>query len=147
MNKERDLKYEDIKVGDVFNFDDVVDEIKIKKFAEISGDYNPLHVDKNYAKKTKFKKTIVHGMLAASFFSTLVGMYCPGKRALYISQDIRFRQPISIGETVRITDGPFKDYDGKVAEIDKERGRIKVMVPVFGRDTAVELDSLQVRKL
>lgn len=52
-----------------------------------------------------------------------------------------------IGETVRITDGPFKDYDGKISEVDENRGRIKVMVPVFGRDTAVELDSLQVKKL
>ena len=58
-----------------------------------------------------------------------------------------FKIDISIGETVKITDGPFKDYDGKVAEIDNEKGRIKVMVPVFGRDTAVELDSLQVKKL
>lgn len=53
---------------------------------------------------------------------------------------------ISVGEMVRIIDGPFKDYDGRVAEVDSERGRIKVMVPVFGRDTAVELDSLQVQK-
>ena len=52
-----------------------------------------------------------------------------------------------VGETVRITDGPFKDYDGKISEVDENRGRIKVMVPVFGRDTAVELDSLQVNKL
>ena len=51
------------------------------------------------------------------------------------------------GEVVRIVDGPFKDYDGKVSEVDDARGRIKVMVPVFGRDTAVELDSLQVKKL
>ena len=58
-----------------------------------------------------------------------------------------FKIDIKIGETVKITDGPFKDYDGKVAEIDNEKGRIKVMVPVFGRDTAVELDSLQVKKL
>jgi len=58
-----------------------------------------------------------------------------------------FKIDISVGETVRITDGPFKDYDGKVSEIDKEKGRVKVMVPVFGRDTAVELDSLQVKKI
>jgi len=58
-----------------------------------------------------------------------------------------FKIDISVGETVRITDGPFKEYDGKVSEIDNEKGRIKVMVPVFGRDTAVELDSLQVKKL
>ena len=51
------------------------------------------------------------------------------------------------GDVVKITDGPFKDYDGKIAEVDEEKGRVKVMVPVFGRDTAVELDSLQVKKI
>ncbi|MCL5016030.1 MAG: transcription termination/antitermination protein NusG [Patescibacteria group bacterium] len=54
---------------------------------------------------------------------------------------------LQTGDVVKITDGPFKDYDGKIAEVDEEKGRIKVMVPVFGRDTAVELDSLQVRKI
>jgi len=62
-------------------------------------------------------------------------------------EEPEFTIDVSIGETVRITDGPFKDYDGKISEIDKEKGRIKVMVPVFGRDTAVELDSLQVKKI
>jgi len=59
----------------------------------------------------------------------------------------KFKVEVVVGETVRIVDGPFKDYDGKISEIDNEKGRIKVMVPVFGRDTAVELDSLQVKKL
>ncbi|MCL5006898.1 MAG: transcription termination/antitermination protein NusG [Patescibacteria group bacterium] len=54
---------------------------------------------------------------------------------------------LRIGDVVKITDGPFKDYDGKISEVDEEKGRIKVMVPVFGRDTAVELDSLQVKKI
>lgn len=54
---------------------------------------------------------------------------------------------IKVGDLVKVTDGPFKDYDGKVAEVDTEKGRIKVLVPIFGRDTAVELDSLQVRKV
>ncbi len=62
-------------------------------------------------------------------------------------EEPKFKFDISVGETVRIIDGPFKDYDGKIAEIDSEKGKIKVMVPVFGRDTAVELDSLQVKKL
>ncbi len=57
------------------------------------------------------------------------------------------RFDFKLGETVRIIDGPFKDYDGKISEVDESRGRIKIMVPVFGRDTAVELDSLQVKKL
>jgi transcriptional antiterminator NusG len=59
----------------------------------------------------------------------------------------QYKVDVSIGETVRVTDGPFKDYDGKIAEVDEEKGRVKVMVPVFGRDTAVELDYLQIRKI
>lgn len=51
------------------------------------------------------------------------------------------------GDSVKITDGPFKDYDGKVAEIDHERGKVKVLVSMFGRDTSVELDSLQIKKI
>jgi transcriptional antiterminator NusG len=58
-----------------------------------------------------------------------------------------FAVDLTVGDLVKVTDGPFKDYDGKVAEIDSVRGRVKVMVPIFGRDTAVDLDSLQVRKV
>ena len=54
---------------------------------------------------------------------------------------------LQVGDLVKITDGPFKDYDGKIAEVNEERGSVKVLVPIFGRDTAVELDSLQVKKV
>ena len=54
---------------------------------------------------------------------------------------------VKIGELVKITDGPFKDFDGKVSEIDESKGKIKVLVNMFGRDTPVELDSLQIKKL
>ncbi len=59
----------------------------------------------------------------------------------------KFKINLKIGDRVKITDGPFKDYEGKVSEIDIEQGKIKVMVNLFGRDTPVELDSLQVKKL
>jgi len=58
-----------------------------------------------------------------------------------------FNIEVKIGETVKITDGPFKDSEGKVSEIDRERGKIKVLVNMFGRDTPVELDSLQIKKI
>ncbi|MFH1246217.1 MAG: transcription termination/antitermination protein NusG [Candidatus Liptonbacteria bacterium] len=61
--------------------------------------------------------------------------------------ETKFNVDLLVGDLVKITDGPFKDYDGKVAEIDEDRGRVKVLVPIFGRDTAVDLDSLQVRKV
>lgn len=61
--------------------------------------------------------------------------------------ETKFNVDLLVGDLVKITDGPFKDYDGKVSEIDEERGRVKVLVAIFGRDTAVDLDSLQVRKV
>ncbi len=59
----------------------------------------------------------------------------------------RFTVDLKAGDLVKIVDGPFKDYDGKISEVDEEKGRIRVLVPIFGRDTAVELDSLQVKKV
>lgn len=58
-----------------------------------------------------------------------------------------FNLDFSIGDLIRITDGPFKDYNGRIIEVDEERGKIKVAVPIFGRDTEAEIDSLQVQKI
>ncbi len=58
-----------------------------------------------------------------------------------------YKMDLRMGDLVRINDGPFKDYEGKISEVDEERGRIKVLVPIFGRETGVELDSLQVHKI
>lgn len=62
-------------------------------------------------------------------------------------EESKFNVDLRLGDLIKIIDGPFKEYDGKISEIDEEKGRIKVMVPIFGRDTAVELDSLQVKKI
>ena len=59
----------------------------------------------------------------------------------------KYKFDIAVGDNVKITDGPFKDFDGRVSEIDEERGRIKVLVTMFGRETPVELDFLQVKKI
>lgn len=59
----------------------------------------------------------------------------------------KFKINVEVGDSVKITDGPFKDLDGKVAEVDEEKGKVKVLVSMFGRNTPVELDSLQIKKL
>ena len=59
----------------------------------------------------------------------------------------QYKIDVIVGDSVKIVDGPFKDFDGKVSEIDEERGKVKVLVNMFGRDTPVELDSLQIKKL
>ena len=62
-------------------------------------------------------------------------------------EEPQYKIEVKIGELIKIIDGPFKDFDGKVSEIDESRGKIKVLVNMFGRDTPVELDSLQIKKL
>ena len=59
----------------------------------------------------------------------------------------QYKIDVELGDAIKIVDGPFKDFDGKVSEIDQERGKIKVLVNMFGRDTPVELDSLQIKKI
>lgn len=63
------------------------------------------------------------------------------------SDESTFKVDLHVGDLVKITDGPFKEYEGKISEVDEEKGRLKVMVPIFGRDTAVDLDALQVKKV
>jgi transcriptional antiterminator NusG len=62
-------------------------------------------------------------------------------------EEPKFKIEVNPGDPVKITDGPFKDFDGKVSEVDQEKGKIKVLVNVFGRDTPIELDSSQIKKL
>ncbi len=59
----------------------------------------------------------------------------------------QYKIDVKVGDPVKIIDGPFKDFDGKVSDIDEARGKVKVLVNMFGRDTPVELDSLQIKKL
>ncbi|MCD6283960.1 transcription termination/antitermination protein NusG [bacterium] len=59
----------------------------------------------------------------------------------------KYKVDLKVGDVVKITDGPFKDFDGKISEVDEKRGRVKVLINMFGRDTPVELDFLQVKKI
>ena len=96
------LKYtfDSINIGINHEFKITITEKIVSDFSVISGDFNPLHMDENYAAKTKFKKRICHGMLLASFFSRLVGMYLPGESALYFSQSLNFISPCFINDKI-----------------------------------------------
>ncbi len=103
MNKKpAELHFEDIEVNDEIKFNVTITEEMIDNFAALSGDYNPMHTNQEYASNTDFGKKICHGMLLASFFSRLVGMYIPGKKALYFSQSLNFRNPCFINDEVTI---------------------------------------------
>ena len=96
------LKYtfDSINIGINHEFKITITEKIVSDFSVISGDFNPLHMDENYAAKTKFKKRICHGMLLASFFSRLIGMYLPGESALYFSQSLNFISPCFINDKI-----------------------------------------------
>ena len=100
MNNPLEHSFNEIKIGLEHYFDITISNELEENFAKISGDFNPLHMDEQYAKKTKFGKRVCHGMLLASFFSRLVGMYLPGKNALYFSQNLNFIAPCFIGDKI-----------------------------------------------
>ena len=94
--------FEDLFIGQKSTFSLNINESMLNDFAKISGDFNPLHMNKEYANKTKFNKRVCHGMLLASFFSQLVGMYLPGKNSLYFSQSLNFRNPCFIDDEITV---------------------------------------------
>lgn len=94
---------EDLKLGQSASYTKTVTEADIVKFAEVSGDNNPVHLDEAFAATTMFKGRIAHGMLSAGFISTVIGTKLPGSGTIYMSQTLRFKAPVRIGETVTAT--------------------------------------------
>ena len=94
--------FEEILQGDTAQFDVDITEDIVGGFASLSGDYNPMHVNREYAASTPFGGRIAHGMIAGALFSRLVGVYLPGKYCLYLSQTLQFKKPIRIGATVTV---------------------------------------------
>lgn len=93
-------RIEDFEVGQHASFTKTFTEADLQRFIEITGDVNPLHVDDEFAAGTPFGRRILHGMLTASIFSTMVGMLLPGTGAIYRSQTIKFLLPVFLNETV-----------------------------------------------
>ncbi|MGQ0664053.1 MAG: MaoC family dehydratase [Pseudomonadota bacterium] len=94
------LFFEDLKVGQTALYARTVTEADIVLFAGISGDTNPVHINEVFAKDTMFSGRIAHGMLTASFISTVIGTRLPGPGAIYVSQSLRWKAPVRIGDTV-----------------------------------------------
>lgn len=104
---------DEIYLGMTRSVSKTISESDIYTFAGLIGDINPLHVNEEYAKTTRFEERIAHGMLTASFFSTLVGMLIPGAAAIYLGQTCEFILPVKIGDTITAT--------GEVIEIDTDK--------------------------
>ncbi len=93
-------EFEDLRVGMTGEFGKTITEADIIGFAGISGDFNPVHVNEDYARKTAFKGRIAHGMLSAAFISAVLGTRLPGPGCIYVAQSLRFKAPVHVGDTV-----------------------------------------------
>lgn len=94
------IPFEQLQVNDIAELTHTVTKEDVDKFADLSGDHNPLHWDESYALRTQFGRPVVYGMLTVSYVSTIIGMMIPGKGALWTSQTIEFLQPVFIGDTI-----------------------------------------------
>ena len=102
MSHPDTLFYEDLEIGQAHETVHTIKEEDITKFAEVSGDYNPLHMDDDFASKTPFGKRIAHGALTASYISGILGNNLPGPGAIFTGLSMRFRRPVYIGDEVTV---------------------------------------------
>ena len=109
---------EDLSPGMTALYAKTVTDADVVLFAGISGDVNPVHLNQEFADRTMFRGRIAHGMLTASFISTVIGTELPGPGGIYVSQNLKFKAPVRVGDTVnaRVT----------VSSVDEVRGRIAV---------------------
>jgi 3-oxoacyl-[acyl-carrier protein] reductase len=105
------MKYSEIKVGQKAEITHKLSSKDISTFVELTGDDNRLHVDEDFAKTTSYKKQVAHGMLGASFISTVIGTKLPGDGALWFSQNLEFLLPVRIGDTITVVAEVIKKYD------------------------------------
>lgn len=123
------MKYEEIQVGTTQQLTHTITQADIEKFVDLSGDDNKLHVDKAFAARTSFKKPVVHGMIGASFISTVIGTKLPGDGALWYSQTLDFLLPVRIGDMITV-----------VAEVIKKNDRersIELDVRIFNQNRQI----------
>jgi 3-hydroxybutyryl-CoA dehydratase len=120
---------EDLSVGMSAVFGKTVTEADIMAFAGVSGDTNPIHLHADFAKASRFGERIAHGMLSASFISTVVGTKLPGPGSIYVSQSLNFKAPVKIGDTVTAR--------CEILEIVPDRKRIKLKTECLCGDEVV----------
>lgn len=94
---------EAIEPGMSASYSQTITDSDIKSFAGLSGDHNPVHVDREYAENSRFKKRIAHGLMSAGFFSAIFGTKFPGPGCVYVSQNLSFLRPVYIDDTVMAT--------------------------------------------
>jgi len=123
---------EELNVGDSAEFIKTVSESDIYVFSGVTGDLNPAHINEMFASKTVFKTRIAHGMLTAGFVSAVIGCKLPGPGTIYIKQELNFRAPVRIGDTITA--------QAEVTEITTEKNRVRLKTTAVNQDGTVVMD-------
>ena len=97
------MTYREIKINDEAHFTKTITETDISFYSAISGDFNPIHVNMEYAKKSKFKKIVAHGGIALSFVAPIIGNKLPGDGSIFLGLDVKFKKPVYIHDTITCT--------------------------------------------
>src|SRR3954451_6962859 len=126
---------EDIFVGQTAVYAKTVTEADVVLFAGISGDTNPVHLNDEFASTTQFKGRIAHGILTASFISTVLGTRLPGPGCIYLSQNLKFKAPVRIGDTVQA------QVTGTDVVVEKRRVVLKTVLSV-GDTVVIDGDAM-----
>ena len=88
------------KIGDSASLSKTISEADVQAFADVTGDHNPIHLDEQFAKNSRFGRRIAHGMLGASLISSAIANELPGAGSIYLSQTLRFVSPVYLGDTI-----------------------------------------------
>ena len=136
-----ELTFDQIDIGLTKEFDVIITQSLVDDFAKISGDYSPIHMNEEFAKLTKFGKKIVHGMLLASLLSRMVGMYLPGKYALYSSQTLEFHNPCFVGDKITVSSiVNDKSESTKIIKIVSKIKNEKIDILLYGEGRIIVRD-------
>ena len=136
-----ELTFDQIDIGLTKEFDVIITQSLVDDFAKISGDYSPIHMNEEFAKSTKFGRKIVHGMLLASLLSRMVGMYLPGKYALYSSQTLEFHNPCFVGDKITVSSiVNDKSESTKIIKIESKITNEKKDILLYGQGRIIVRD-------
>lgn len=119
----KEYVFEDCEIGLSESFTVEITESMMTNFCDLSGDENPMHMNAEYAQNHGYKSRLVYGMLTASFFSRLVGMYLPGRYCILKTLEVFFERPVYIGDVLTVS-GRVKDKDERFMQMNI-KGTIK----------------------
>ena len=123
---------DELVLGETAEFTKTITEADIILFAGVTGDLNPAHINEEYAKNTFFKTRIAHGILQAGFISAAIGMKLPGPGTIYMKQELNFRAPVHIGDTITAR--------VEVSQIDAEKNRVVLKTTCSNQEGEIVLD-------